>query len=249
MSRRNGSATSERRSPKRRLPRFHELHLVPCPLAPDQISPSARTLKAIQESWGNLTICEWFQDETVLWCSCRKFGVCCSEIWFLPLCWAQMCSSQWRDLLFVSCVVAERSPASRRQTQHPALVDRNFRTFSLFLFLFKPLFISQFLVDSNTRHFMVGWLFDPWALSSWHLGFFKWPLMCCCVQSLTCRLVAHHSTSPFQRVFNIACHTWFYWRHSVCKPALMLKYIGLLTKVVIFVSFFHWTPIFLLSFS
>lgn len=49
-----------------------------------------------------------------------------SEILFYPIWWAEMWSSPWRDLLFVSCVVAERSPASKQQTQHPALVDRNF---------------------------------------------------------------------------------------------------------------------------
>lgn len=50
-----------------------------------------------------------------------------------PILWAEMWSSQSCDLLFVSCVVAERSPPSKQQTQHRALVDRNF--FRKFFFL------------------------------------------------------------------------------------------------------------------
>lgn len=55
MSRRNGLVTLERRSPRPHLLHFPEPLLVPCPLAPDQTSPSAGILKAIQESWGNLS--------------------------------------------------------------------------------------------------------------------------------------------------------------------------------------------------
>lgn len=170
MSRRNGSATSERRSPKLHPPRFHEPRLVPCPLAPDQTSPSARTLKAIQESWGNSTMFEWFQDKMMFWWSRGKNAVCYSQMGFHPLCWAEMCSSQWRDLLFVSCVVAERSPVSRQQTQHPALVDRNFRTFSLFLCARNlSLFLSSWLILTRDTSWLVGWLLGSFQLT---LGIF-----------------------------------------------------------------------------
>lgn len=142
MSRRNGSDTSERRSPRPHHPHFQGPHLVPCPPALDRTSPSARTLKAIRGSWGNSTACDecvglnlcfaWYVDRL---CDdvFRPWG--CS-ISFHPVWWAQIVVQVSRvDLLFVSCVVAERSPASTQQTQHPALVDRNYRKCWCFVFL------------------------------------------------------------------------------------------------------------------
>lgn len=90
----------------------------------------------------------------------------CNATFYL-LYWTKMCSSQWRDLLFVSCVVAERSPASMQQTQHPALVDRNLKIFSFPCP--KNLFTSPLLVVSNTRLLMVGWLVG-WLSHSWALS-------------------------------------------------------------------------------
>lgn len=73
MNRRSGLATWERRFLKHHHLRFQEHLLVLCPHALDPTSPSAGTLKAIQESWGNQKI-----SNSALFCNNFNHRVVCA---------------------------------------------------------------------------------------------------------------------------------------------------------------------------
>lgn len=195
-SRRNGLATLERRFLRPHHPHFQEPHLVPCPLALDQTSPSARTLKAIQESWGNLTICDWCLGFWVVfnwiiaWHTIRHCNIvlgskcgCAavrSRILSHLVGWNVVKSVAWPAVCLLCYSRAQSSLQAADTTSSTCwqeLLQKVLTFFRLFLYSFKLVYLLIVLLGvSNLKHFLVGWLVGPprffpvdtWDVSNWH---------------------------------------------------------------------------------